>query len=46
MLLVEKYFLEVMLLNVFVFVIAVQVLLLKGLEIMVVNICPAVVWWF
>tara|TARA_B100000683_G_scaffold74646_1_gene73480 strand:- start:2239 stop:2358 length:120 start_codon:yes stop_codon:yes gene_type:complete len=36
--LVEKYFLEVMLLNVFVFVIAVQVLLLKGLEIMVVNI--------
>ena len=36
--LVGKYFLEVMLLNVFVFVIAVQVLLLKGLEIMVVNI--------
>ena len=36
--LVEKYFLEGMLLNVFVFVIAVQVLLLKGLEIMVVNI--------
>ncbi len=36
--LVEKYFLEVMLLNVFVFAIAVQVLLLKGLEIMVVNI--------
>ena len=36
--LVEKYFLEVMRLNVFVFVIAVQALLLKGWEIMAVNI--------
>ena len=35
--LVERFILEVMLLSVFAFVIVVQVLLLKGLEIMVAN---------
>ena len=35
--LVERFILEVMLLSVFAFVIAVQVLLLKALEIMVAN---------
>ena len=35
--LVEKFILEVMLLSVFAFAIAEQVLLLKGLEIMVAN---------